>query len=295
MRLINYKFLIWGLFIFFALTACEDPVPNDYIEETYIEAYLHVDEPIQNIFVFRTLPVLDSFEFKDAYIRDAIVTIKELNENGTVAKIFNLDFDTELKKGFYYKDANEKIKPETTYSLEILLPNNEVIKSETTTPPKISFIKDLPKVVNYPKDTISLPKDESYVTQWTSNSSYPYYFISVQCLDTLNYGKYLQPPTSQKNRKLNFPWLKEKEALQERKEWAFIINDQTPLVWSVFKWYGYHEAVVYIGDGNYTRWFLQIRMKNQIDKLLSSIEGKNAFGCFGSVYALRDTFMLVQP
>ena len=42
-----------ALQLILVLSGCEDPVPNDYIPENYVEAYLLVGEPIKNIIVMK--------------------------------------------------------------------------------------------------------------------------------------------------------------------------------------------------------------------------------------------------
>ena len=113
----------------------------------------------------------------------------------------------------------------------------------------------------------------------------------MKCLDTLNYGKYLTPPTAEMNRRINLPFRNDR-AYRETATLLPIPNSQTPVVWNTFKWFGLHEVGVYVPDWNFLRWYIQSQTRSQIDPLLSSIKG--GYGYFGSASVIRDTSVIIK-
>lgn len=281
------------IYSFFAtliiLISCEDPVPTDYVEQNIVEAYLIVDEPIRGLRLMRSLRLTDTFLLEDALISDATVKVFE-GEN-----VFELQYapiGSELP-GYFYPDQDYKVKTETKYELEITLADGSKITGETFTPPKTEFTQTVPDLIYFPQDTINLPANDSLRAEWKNVEGFGVYGLSIKCIDTLEYGKYLEPPDPEElNRRILKPWSDEDD-FYEISQWFPVANNSTPVVWSAFKYYGLHELSVYVPDFNFLRWFLQNATRGQADPLLNSLEG-NGFGCFGSVSVIRDTSFLVK-
>jgi hypothetical protein len=286
------KILLFALIsAFVVLQSCGDAVPTDYIEETYVEAYIFVNEPIRAIKVMRTLPVQDSFDINKSIIRDAEVAIIDGEQRIALHYVESTNSD---EAGYASVDPAYIVKPQTLYKIEIKLKNGNLITGQTFTPPTSKAIKVPPQYVNFPDDTVTYPADPSLESSWEAVQGLSYYATYLKCLDTVGYGKYLPEPTDEKNRAMSFPWMQNKQQRQETTSWAFVLTNKAPLVWNMFKWYGLHEAVVYVPDYNFLRWYFQVTMQRSIDPILSSIEGEHAIGVFGSVFAIRDTFVLVK-
>lgn len=275
-------YLIFFLSLFI-LVSCEDPIPSDYIPKNMVEATLIVDEPIKDIIIMKTQPVSDSFVYSKSIIHDADVKII------SPTKTYQLVCDNERESGYYYPDTNELINPNTIYKLEIVLKDGTIITGETTTPDRISWIKPLPDTLYYPKDTINLTTPDSLKLEWEKVAGIDFYLVDVQCLDTLNYGIYLNPPTNEMNRRITRPWNHD-DQFKETSTWSLLPSTKTPVVWLTFKWFGKHKVSVYAPDPNFTRWFLQNVVKGQYDPLLGSIKG--AIGDFGSASRVSKQFFL---
>lgn len=265
------------------LQSCEDEPPMDYIAETYIEGYLIVGEPIQNIIVMRTQPLDENYSYEKSLIRDADVKI--IGDS----REFILGIDPEGENGYYDPGGEYLVKSGITYKLEVIV-DDELITAETTTPPATEWTELPQSPLQYPKDTLNLPATD-YIG-WKAVPDYHFYLISVKCLDTLEYGNYLDPPTNEMNRRLERDWMQD-EAYRDKTSWAFIANNRTSVVWNTFKWFGRHEVTVFVPDWPMMEWFIQQSAKYEYDPLLSNIEGKG-FGVFGSAYAIRDTFFLLK-
>ena len=278
-------YLLFVPLIWLILSSCEDPVPFDYVRETYVQAFLIVDEPIQNIAVMYSQPLNEVYNYNKSMVRDADVKIIGEDQE------FVLSLSTDSSTGYFYADTSYKVKPKTKYKIEIKLKDGTVLTGETLTPDRFSWASKPPDLLQYPKDTLNLPQLDSVKLMWTKVPSVEFYLISIKCTDTLDYGKYLTPPTNEGNRRIERPWNQD-NWFKETTNWALIPNTQTPIVWNIHKWYGRHQISIYAPDYNYLRWFIQVLAKNQYDPLLGSITG--GIGVFGSASVIRNDYFLIK-
>lgn len=263
---------------------CEDPVPTDYIPQYYVEAFLIVDHPIDLIRIQRTQPITDSFKLSNTLVKDAVVKIFVddrallLNYRDTG----NVDF-----RGYYYPDTSYKVEPNKVYKLEVTTADGIKITGITQTPERFQWISPPPDTLIFPTDTINF-KDKSLVKiKWTTVKNMLYYLIVAHCLDTLEYGKYLNPPLDIKNRRIYNP-NPTKDA--DVTNWDAIPNTEYTIFWLLFKWYGKHKIYIYAPDFNFLRWVLQHFRDSQINPLLSSVDG--AIGVFGSASKISSDLFL---
>ncbi len=283
----NFKIILFSFILVFLNYACEDPAPLEYIPQNFIEAYLIVGEPIKNIKIMRTQPLVDSFNYKNSFITDANVKIKYENQ------ILELIPNSDVFEGYYYPDTNLLVKPNTKYNLEVKLKDGKIITGETITPGVLKWKRQLPQLIYYPVDTLKLPANDTLKLSWEQVPGTIVYFIRVKALDTLEYGKYLNPPTDEKNRRIVRPWERGSSAeYNEITRWGFIPNTESPVVWTALKWYGLNEVSILAPDYNFLRWFLQYQRKGQIDPLLTSVNG--AIGIFGSFSEIRTKSFVVK-
>ncbi|MFN3270144.1 MAG: DUF4249 family protein [Candidatus Kapaibacteriota bacterium] len=278
--------LIFGLF------GCEEKPPADYIPQYYVEAFLIVDEPIDGIRLMRTQPLNDKFDFAKAFVRNADVYIK-FNQN----KIKLVPKDTGEPKNWCYflPDTSLKVQPNTTYDLEIKTQDGVVITSTTITPERFDWVSPPPDTIYYPKDSVNFSDQKPIPLRWKSVKGTLYYIVSTICLDTLEYGIYLTPPNSEKNRRVYNPFDDRRSKSRyyyDVSNFDAIPNTEYPLTMLLFKWFGRHKIVVYAPDFNYLRWVLQQFRGNQINPLLSSVNG--AIGVFGSASKIEKEIFLVK-
>lgn len=278
---------IFILLIFLSLfiISCEDPVPTDYVEDFIVEGLLIVDDPIENITVMRSQPLTDIFNFDSAMVKDANVKIKGDDRE------FVLKYRTREDGGvgYYFPDTAYKIKSGVNYKLEITLPNGNFITGNTFTPTRTAW-RYLPgKMVQFPLDTLNLSGRDSI--SWEKAPGFEFFMITIKCLDTLNYGKYLEPPTDEQNRRVYRPFGRQTGVIDPITIFP-IPATETPIVWNAFRFFGSHRITIYVPDFNFLRWFLQAQGKGEADPLLTSVEG--AIGYFGSASAIRYDFFLLK-
>jgi len=281
---INFITKLMFILVISAFNSCEDPIPTDYKQEKIVEAYLYVGQPISNILIRNSLALSDSILYQKSVINNAVVKI--IVDNDTL----NLDFDFENNSGYYYNNIQYLVEADKKYFIKINFNDGKEVIAETFTPKVSEWIKKANKNIQFPLDSIrAIPTD---TIAWKPVLGQSFYMLAVICLDTLNYGKYQTPPTNELNRRIERSFRSE-NFFKEIAFFTFVPNDNTPVVWSAFKWYGNHEVALYSTDWNMTRWFLQVQASREYTPLLGSVSG-NAIGVFGSAAAIRDTFFLVK-
>jgi hypothetical protein len=293
----NISIVILITLISVILGSCEDPVPyDDYIPRKIIESYLLVGQPIEDVSVTKTQPLNIAFNTNKSRKEGAELVesffIEELASDGKVVKSLQLEKDSTL---WHAIDRTYLVKAETKYKLRIKFKDGDSATGETTTPQQISWNPkyQIKKFVQFPLDTINLPSTDTL--GWSSVPNVGFYLIGILNLDTLEYGKYLNPPFEQKNRRItgggrgdNF--------FKEASTNVLIANTKSSVVWRAFKWYGKHEVAMYAPDFNMIRWFLANRGSRDYNPLLGSLNSnnENTFGFFASASVVRDTFVLVK-
>ena len=288
----NYiKHIVFGLFALniLGLASCEDPVAFDYIPEYAVEAYLLVDEPITGVMITKSQPVADTFVYENSIVRDAKVHIIR-DQRDTLT----LQFYPSGRGGEYrLPDSNLLIQPSTRYDLLVVLPDGKRVRGTTYTPKRVEWINAPRSVLQYPVDTLNLFAPDSLSISWTPIEGIPEYLIAISCLDTIGYGKYLDPPTLDSNRKI-FRFFRrnpDNPRLRELTLYGFIQGTKAPVVWTAFRWYGKHKLSIFAPDPNFVKWFKAGWGGNQYDYRLASVEG--GLGVFASgSYVEQETFLL---
>ncbi|KXK57617.1 MAG: hypothetical protein UZ07_CHB004000429 [Chlorobi bacterium OLB7] len=247
----NRKNRFWNLALLGLLpllvAACQDPAPTDYIPQNVVTAYLIVDQPIRGIVVARSQAVADSFKYSNSVIRDADVRIIE------GANTYRLQYRTDGNNigEYYLPDTTILVQPEKSYRMEIALSDGGRITGQTVTPARVAWVKPPRALLQYPADTANLPSPDSLSFEWTAVPKTREYIISVSCVDSLEYGRYLAPATGEKNRRTSSVINQNaRRRYNETTRWAFVQTSKLPLVWFAYKWYGLHDLTVYAPDPN---------------------------------------------
>ena len=269
-------------------TSCGDPVPTDYVPQYVFTGYLIVDEPIQDMRLSLSQPPLDTFKYSNAGVSDAHIRIWK--ERDTFDLVYR-SADSGIGS-YYYPDTTALVEPSATYHLQATMKDGTVLTGQTTTPARVEWIQAPRDTLQYPKDTTNLPSPDSLKLIWTRVPGVTEYLISVECLDTIGYGVYLNPPTNEKNRRIERFFEDNAPRYNDIVRWGFLQNVEVNVVWVAFKWFGLHEVTVYAPDPATVEWFKQLQFGgNQYNDLLSNISG--GLGVFGSAsVAQQKTFML---
>lgn len=295
--MITMKFMKWmaaGLALGLAvlITGCEDAPPNDYVQQYVVRGYLIVNEPIRGIQLTRSLPVTDTFRIERSVVDDADV---RLLVDGRALQL-QYRAVTGGAGEYYLPDTTELVKAASRYTLEITTKDGTNLSAQTLTPSPFAWVRPPIDKVIIPKkgDPAYLKPPDSLNLIWTEEAGVPEYLISVRALDTLNYGRYLEPETSERNQRVD-PQIDEFDLprYNETTRWGFLASVKTPIVWAAFKWYGPQEVTVYAADRNMINWFKMTQWAGnpQYDPLLGNVKG--GVGVFGSAAVIRaDHFLL---
>ena len=145
--------------------------------------------------------------------------------------------------------------------------------------------------VQFPKDTLHLPATEKI--SWTNPAEKSFFFIFYTPLDTLNYGKYLDPATNELNRRTYHNNAHEDDKYEKENTFSHpVANRETSIVWSIFKFFGKYKISVYSPDANMFKKFIQMGESSEYNPLLATVKG--AQGYFGSASVIRDTAFVLK-
>jgi hypothetical protein len=289
---IVFSKMLLVFFCVFSLTSCQEagfgdffgsPSINDYIEDYAVQALLIVGEPIEDIRVMRSLPITSAFSLDSAAVTNATVRIFE----NDVPIVLQFDSTTHT----YKAASNLRVKPSTRYRLEINLRNLKgealTLGGTTTSPAQIRWTRPPKDTLWYPKDTTLLPSPDSLLIAWTPVPGVTDYIFSTLCLDTLEYGKYLRPPTNERNRRIERFFEAQLPRFNEPVRAGIRAVTQSPVIWTAFKWFGRQELRIYAPDVNWANWFRQTNFGQnpRFNYRLGSIE--NGKGVFASASMAR--------
>jgi hypothetical protein len=284
---------------FVLLTACEDAPPTDYVARPFIQGYLLVGEPIQDIVVALSQPIDQVYDYPGSIVRDAEVSIEF--DGQTLPLIFR---EGPGGGSYHSADSIARVLPGTTYRLLVRLPDGAIVRAETTTPRGIDWVLEPPARLQYPKDTTRLAATDSLRMRWTPGDN-PEYLVRVMVLDTVDYGRYLAPPTAETNARTGGSSSGGGPGSGGRSEkgtvnysvtrWTFVAQDRYQIPWTAFSWYGQHEIAVFAADRWFLEWFKSVqfsRLSPEYDPQESNIVG--GLGVFGSAALVRKELFLLK-
>lgn len=274
--------------VLFGLNSCSDDAPTTFKQMKQCETVLMVGNPIQDVKLLNTQPLDDPYYYENAVIRDADVSI--ITEGDT----FNLVFD-ETTLTYKYPDESVTVQPKQWYHLVARFSDGDVMTGKTYTPATFSWDQKPHDVAQFPIDTTNIEPADSLAISWTKSPGTVMYLINIKCLDTLDYGIYLDPPQPENKNRRTYSFFNDTDPFYfETTFYAFIGNQRTDFIWLSFKWFGKHEVNVYAPDYNFMRWAMaamRFTGSNEYDPNLSSVEG--GLGVFGSAaYVSHETFIL---
>ncbi len=278
-------------FVCMAFAACEDEAPTAYTAMRFVEAYLIVDEPIRDVVVGISRPLSEPYDHAQAMVPDAEVIIESGGERFVLA--------WRIRDGigsYFLPDSTVLVEPGRKYNLTVRYSDGKTVTAETTTPERIAWTRIPPPLLQYPSDTVNLPSPDSLRISWTPGNTVEY-LVRVRCLDTADYGRYLNPPTSEANGRTNN--LSSFETPDSRTfygttRWGFVQTTAVPTVWTAFRWYGRNEVAILAPDAHFLDWFKLTRFSGspQHNREYSNIRGGS--GVFGSATQLSSEVFLLK-
>ena len=270
-------------------TSCEDPLPTDYVRELVVEGFVIADRPLTNIRIYASQPITDTFRMKDAVITDAEVIVLE---NGTPVPVH---FVVDPNGGHYEAvDTSFRVKHASTYSLTVRA--IDVTATATArTMPSFNWVKTPKPAFQYPGEAGEKERFDSLDISWESVPGVSLYIVAMDCLDTLGYGHYLEPPTSELNRRIRDSEFDEDFLINsETARHGPVIGTSSPVVWSIFRWFGTHRIHVYAGETAFQKWFQQAGFggRSTYDYRLGNVSG--ALGIWAGASEVTSPIFLIK-
>lgn len=275
-------------FTLIALVGCEDAPPTSYVPQYVLEAYLIVDEPVAGIHLTLSQPTTEIYSYPKSAVKDAQIDLINGDQR------LHLQYRPDSAVGeYYYPDTTVVIKPNTTYNVEVRTSDGSLLTGQTTTPGRIQWVKAPKDTIYYPKSDTVRPPD-SLGLAWSAVPNVQEFLVSVRSLDTLNYGKYLAPPTNERNVRIDRANEDQAPDYNDVSRWGFLQGTTTPITWAVFKWYGLQEVSLYAPDQNFLNWFkMTVFGQNvQYDSRLGSVKG--GVGVFASASVARKRIFVIK-
>lgn len=288
------KRLTCVVYIALHIHGCGDPVATEYKEEIMLEGLLLVGEPLDNIRVLKTLPITDTFSFERAAIPDAVFTVQA---DGVDVP---MQFVPDNRGGTYRAaDTSYRVQPNVVYSVTMRA-RGATLTATTRTPETFAYTVPPRPWLQYPHaDSLLVSVNDSLLISWQPVARAELYIISITCLDTLGYGQYLLPATSEDNERTKRPT---PDFFDQ--SGTLIANERTTLgatrfptsqtVWGVFRWYGLHEIRIYAPDRAFREWINLVGSgrRSSYDYRQSNIEG--GLGVWGSASVAKAQTILLK-
>ncbi len=138
------------LFTAFILFSCDSYDQDDYREYIVVEGYAVAGELLPDIRISTTTPANAEYSFEDNVIRNAIVLVSLLDDNGEVEEVFEYVESFE-ERGIYMPIVQSyRVEARRTYKLDIVFTDrDDQISAVTTVPDQVAVVNEIPESVVY--------------------------------------------------------------------------------------------------------------------------------------------------
>lgn len=139
----------------FAITAlllfgCESYDQDDYREYIVVESYAIAEQPLPDIRLSTTAPADAEYSFEGNFIRNAIVLVTLLDENGEPEEVFEYAESTEEPGIYTALIQSYQVEALRTYKLDIVFNDrDDQISATTTVPDQVEVVNEIPESVVY--------------------------------------------------------------------------------------------------------------------------------------------------
>jgi len=132
------------------LFGCESYDQDDYREYIVVEGYAVAGQSLPDIRLSTTAPADAEYSFEDNFIRNAIVLVTLLDENGEAEEVFEYVESTEEPGVYLPAIITYQVEALRTYKLDIVFTDrDEQISAITTVPDQVEVVNEIPESVVY--------------------------------------------------------------------------------------------------------------------------------------------------
>lgn len=128
-----------ALAVALAAPGCDGTIDDDFSSQLVVSAFLGTAEPLPEIRLSRTLPLLEPYSDEAAAVSGATVTVSLLAADGSVETV--VPYAETRASGLYAPQADATVLERRTYRLEITGPDGERLAAETTVPPDFDVVE----------------------------------------------------------------------------------------------------------------------------------------------------------
>lgn len=143
--------LLFIYFILLSLSGCDIYEQDEYEELVVLEAYAIANRGLPEVRLSRTIPVMEEYNFSDAALTDALVSMTHLDENGSEIQTFSY----RLQSPGVYIPLNREYRVEAgqTYQIDVTFTDRpEILQSQTTVPRQFEILSDVAESYVYQTD-----------------------------------------------------------------------------------------------------------------------------------------------
>lgn len=179
-RLSLLKIAALLLFTVASITACDPYEQDDYVEQVVVQSWLIADEPLPMLKLSRTVPINQVYNFDNAAISNASVTVRLLDATGQVERSFTY---TNSAPGMYLPiEDNIIVEPLRRYELLVRIDGKPDITAQTLVPGRFQTVGQNNSRIKY-QGTEQL---ELEVTRSVYPGRQNYYVFTIETLDPEN-------------------------------------------------------------------------------------------------------------
>ncbi|NOY59431.1 MAG: DUF4249 family protein [Calditrichaeota bacterium] len=290
------KLKIFYLMFAALLLSCGDAVINldkeTYSPKIVIDGYVLPHHKVDNIRISRNFPLNEKINIMDFPLKDANVSITDLNAGKNYPLTFNFG-----QLGFEYRKSDLEIKEGNSYRLSVSaeIDGKKLTASSTTTVPLDGFHID--RNVSQLDPLKYREKDENgdlrfFTISFKHSASTDFYALSIVAQEASMETFIEDNMFGLEKKELDEDFL---NRLKYEASWAQTSRSSDgittiKILWLDTWFYGQYRAILYAGDNNFKQYFLTHNNVQDIDGNLYEpkffIDG-DGIGVFGS--ALADT------
>jgi len=142
--------LVFSMFIFLLITACEDYTQGSFEEHVVLEAYARANQPLPEVRLSATLPSGQEYSFGEAGLAGAHIQITLVSEDGGDEAVFDYQPSAEVRGLYHAENKAHRMLPRRTYQIDVNFDNRpDVLHARTTIPDDIEIIREVPDTLVY--------------------------------------------------------------------------------------------------------------------------------------------------
>lgn len=262
------------------LAGCNEPIqPDEYSRKLVVSAFLIAEQPIDSVFITRTVGISEYYDPKMLAITDAVVEITLVDTVNSSANVTYTLLHDAANPGRYYSSAI--ILPLRTYLLSINAPGYPLVSGRTSVPDTFSIVNrdEIPDTVLYD------PNNPTYTPRWNSGRNNFGYVISITSVDT---SASFIPDN----------WHGSGDEKPDRLSSGFIMPNNNSIVipWLALSYYGRNDIVIEAVDSNYFDFIRQYVVSQGPELRQIRYNLANAVGVFGSSTRAHNCFSIfIKP